>query len=135
MDRAWEEKHLHQREAAFHNRHNIPNGRTGGGRDQGHPPGDAWQRLLVVGIEQPFGLEFRLELLKRELKKPLPRRLDHRRDELITAARLIDGQASEGDDMISIGRRNHGGQPLRPRPETHGGDLGMFVLEGEIRMA
>src|SRR5262249_59342626 len=95
--------------------------------------GEARQRSLPLWREQPLRPEPRLQLLEGELEGAETARLEAVEIELEGAARRVHAHAAAGDHLHPV--RGPELQDLRRRPEHHGGDLALIVLERQVDVA
>ena len=111
----------------------IVDGGAGGARDHRDAPGEERQGPLARGIEEPLGLEARLELLERDLQRARPERLEGIADELVLALRLVEGHPSPDEHREAV---LHGeAEPPGLAREQHGADARVGVLEREVEVA
>ncbi len=97
------------------------------------PARKRWNGLLARGIEQPFRRQLRLELLEGNLQCTRAFWFEELGGELQFPARLVDGEASAGDDRHSVSKLE--AQQARLRAEHHHPHLRAFVLEREVKVS
>ena len=120
-------------EAAADDVEHVADGRAGGrGHDADHPR-ERGEGSLARLLEEPFRLQLALELLEGELERTQPLRLHHLDHELVLTPRRVHVEAAEGQHLHAVFQLE--AHAAAPSPEQHGGDLGAFVLEGEVRVA
>ena len=93
--------------------------------------GNVGERLLACGIEQPLGVQSAFERLEPFLERPDPAPLHETDDELILAARFVDGQVAVHLHLHSV-RQRHGGRRGGGVAEKYARNLTPVVLEREV---
>jgi len=92
-------------------REDVANRRAVERRDDADAARQHRQRTLALGREEAFGLELPAQLIERQLQRAEAARFQPLADELILALRVVDGDASAGDDVHAV----LGREPQRAR--------------------
>ena len=95
--------------------------------------GNAGSLRFARRIEQPFGRQLLAQLPQRQLQRADALRLQLVDDQLIAAARRVHIEMAVADDVEPVGQIEL--QLRRRAAPHHGANLGLVVLEREIRVA
>ena len=106
---------------------------AGGRGDDADGARECGQRALARGVEEAFGLEAFLELLKGELERAGANGLQGFGDELHLAALVVDADAAASEDVLAVFRAEAEQRGLAA--EEDDGKLGVGVLQGEVNVA
>ena len=111
----------------------VANDGAGGRGDDADGARKCGQRALAQGVEEAFGLEALLELLKGELERAGADRLQGFGDKLHLAALVVNADAAAGKDVLTVFKAEAEQRSLAAKED--GGKLGVGIFQGEVNMA
>ena len=106
---------------------------SGGRGDNSHGARKGGQGALAGGVEEAFGFQAFLELLKGQLQRARAHRFHGLGHQLHLTALFIDAHLAANQHMQTVFRAE--AQQHGIAPEENHGQLGVGVFEGEVKVA